>query len=110
MSEAIFYRVLDVPPEEKGEALAEFVASGKARVEVFQPQVQQFSKIPNTTFAYWSPHQVLVCFENCPLLEGTETLVRAGLGTTDNFRFLRLTWEIPASTRDELWISYAKGG
>jgi hypothetical protein len=36
--------------------------------------------------------------------------VRQGLATGDNFRFLRLRWEVPASSLNDRWRTYSKGG
>lgn len=81
-----------------------------------------FYKIPGTPFAYWSPNKIIEAFENAKSL-GDLTIVRNGMKTGDNARFLRYWWEV--SVEDEMfnahnvqeaedshkkWFPYNKGG
>jgi hypothetical protein len=48
-------------------------------------------------------------FTRWPSLEASGFVAKQGIGTSDNFRFLRLRWEIPSNST-ERWWSYSKGG
>lgn len=70
-----------------------------------------FEKLPNATISYWVEPSVLSVFgEYRPLDETAD--VRVGLQTSDDFRFLRLWWEVPPDRVGEgrRWIPFAKGG
>src|SRR5690606_30337233 len=69
-------------------------------------------RIPDTPFAYWSPPGIVELFDTFDSLHGQAIRVRQGLGSSDNFRFLRCWWEVsPAEVgHSSRWIPYAKGG
>lgn len=117
MSKAIFFRLLDVPPEEKGEALA-LLHDNHSLTDTFLRSVSSFLKIPGAPFAYWGSERLIAIFE-CHQALGSIAAVKQGLATADDFRFVRTWWEVPASTigysRPETrhgatWIHLAKGG
>lgn len=69
----------------------------------------EFSLLPGTPFVYWTSDAIRELFTANEPLEagGRESVV--GLQTSDDFRFLRLAWEVPASAGSE-WRLFAKGG
>jgi hypothetical protein len=78
-----------------------------------------FGGLAETPFAYWVPDKVRQILTKLPSLEPTHAEVRVGAQTSDDFRFLRLWFEVPpdrvARTREETfngrrWVSFAKGG
>ena len=71
-----------------------------------------FRTIPNYPFAYWAPTTLLSIFENHDTVYDAGFRVRQGLGSSDNFRFLRSWWEVSPDTIGfrNRWASYAKGG
>jgi hypothetical protein len=77
-----------------------------------------FLNLPGKPFAYWLSNNVLNTFIKWPPLEPAAAEVRTGPSTSDDFRFLRLSWEIPrnqiARSLDETfkmsWVALAKGG
>lgn len=76
-----------------------------------------FLKLPDARFAYWLHPSFLQLLKSHTQLSD-EQYVSFGLSTTDNFRFLRLRWEIePKSICHYLsgkyisgWVPLAKGG
>ena len=66
--------------------------------------------VPNGPFAYSVSCAVRALFKNLPPFEQSRITARAGLCTGDDFRFVRLTWEVEAVGDVGRWIPFAKGG
>lgn len=102
---AVFRRLLDEPA--KGPA----VHSGAGETYVRQPS--DFADIPGGPAAYWIDDALLKVFRANPTMKtiaGVE--VRQGLATADDFRFVRLWWEVPEDRVGfgKRWVPFAKGG
>ncbi|MGV8073349.1 MAG: Eco57I restriction-modification methylase domain-containing protein [Syntrophobacteraceae bacterium] len=69
-----------------------------------------FRMVPNTPFAYWVSDRVRQAFVDHPLFEADGRTAKQGLATADDFRFLRLWWEVPNRSLQETWLPFAKGG
>lgn len=80
--------------------------------KVFLRKPGDFSLIDGAPFAYWVDEHLIQNlnrfekFDNEELGRGT----RCGLGTLDDFRFLRLRWEVNVNSMSYLWKSYLHGG
>jgi hypothetical protein len=70
---------------------------------------QRFMKMPNRQLLYSLANQNL---RTESTFDPAACHVRAGLNTFDDFRFLRLWWEVPPSDlgQDRTWCSHWKGG
>ena len=77
------------------------------------------SRFPKHPFAYWTPTRVVQLFKTTPSFETKRRHVRCGMGTLDDFRFVRTWWEVrPANlarrredTRGAAkWVALAKAG
>lgn len=91
--------------QSKQDALKNAVHSGTAR------RFSDFMRLPNCSIAYWIPQALIRLYSGGRVLEGTAGLVRAGLQTSDDFRFCRLHWEVLATDiATEKWVPFAKGG
>ncbi len=117
MTPSLFFRLLKTPVDAKGEALRELVqnamredAARKERGETFALDSADFSLIPGSPFAYWALAAALPIFQGYPRAEGNAATFRRGLGTNDDFRFLRLFWEVLPETVGHVWWLLAKGG
>jgi hypothetical protein len=55
----------------------------------------QCNVLPLHPFIYWAKTSTLRQFIAHPTVEPTAGVVRQGLGTGDNFRFIRALWEVP---------------
>jgi hypothetical protein len=66
-------------------------------------------KLPGSTFAYRLPPSLVQLFDEFPSLAQSGFVAKQGIGTSDNFRFLRLRWEVPPLS-DNRWWRYSKGG
>jgi len=74
--------------------------------------LREFSSLPGNPFAYWAPKRFQELARSCTPLEAEGREVRQGLASSDDFRFIRAWWEVPAARvgRSERWIPFAKGG
>ena len=95
--------------DDKGALLAEAIRGSDSR-HAFVCDPGTFEAIPSKTFAYWAPTRVNRLFRNLPQVEGGGRMGRLGVNTTDDFRFLRLYWEIATLTGERRWMSIFKGG
>ena len=111
LSTMICFRLLD--SDDPATPLAEAVATlrrGEAAESVYAVNPESFRQVPNAPFAYWVSNEFKSVYKRLPTFE-SERLGRTtacGLGTTDNFRFLRLSWECPGDCGD--WTVYFDGG
>jgi hypothetical protein len=91
-------------------------------------QPRRFDDLPNHSFAYWLPPAMRQQFVKKPPFESESRMVRVGLQTSDDPRFVRVWWEVPASAvcppsqhpakyedsycvaGDYRWFPFSKGG
>ena len=71
-----------------------------------------FEPLPDCPFLYWVPSDILSVFTKFTPFESNGRDICQGAGTTDDFRFLRFWWEVPAEFVGigRHWIPFAKGG
>jgi hypothetical protein len=82
-------------------------------------RVASFEAIPGFPLAYWLPREFLNLFQKHQPFEPRYGRVCQGLGTTDDFRFCRVRFEVPATllgvysakghADSGQWIPYVKG-
>jgi hypothetical protein len=112
-SETVFFRLLKIPIDDKGDALAAQIAAlntaGEAE-ETFALDPADFGVIPGSPFAYWAKESIFRIFREIPPAEGNVASFRLGLKTNDDFRFLRLFWEIAPQAIGMIWRYHCKGG
>lgn len=110
-----FLRLLPIPIDAKGDVLAERIAAlnaaGRAE-DVFTLDPAAFAQIPGSPFAYWVGEAIRKLFGTWPSFSATGLSAQIGASTKDDFRFLRLYWEVNVGTigRDLRWVPFAKGG
>jgi len=104
---------LPAPKKAKGETLAARIAALNAAAqpeETYLLDPAQFALIPGSPFAYWATESMFRIFREIPPAEGNVASFRLGLTTNDDFRFLRLSWEVSTGTIGPLWRCFSKGG
>lgn len=69
-----------------------------------------FARLPNTPFAFHAPPTVVDMWESGTTLDPAVARVRTGGKTFDNFRYLRLWWELAPDAVARGWTWYEKGG
>lgn len=72
--------------------------------------LQEFNNIPRSPFAYWAPNSMRRHFADLPSLEPAYAIVRAGLSTGDDKRFVRYRWEVSHEDLGLRWRRFSKGG
>jgi hypothetical protein len=106
-----FLRVLEA--DDKAAALLAAIrdpetARGKQRFEV---NPASFASVPRSPFAYWVSERLRGLFNALPPLESEGRLARQGMVTADDFRFARLSFEVPVPALcSGRWRTFAKGG
>jgi len=118
--QAIFLRLVKDTDRAQALALAcQAAREGNAGNRVFRVAPEELEEIPGAPLAYWVPRSMRQLFTETPSLEGIGADVREGLGTRDDFRFVRAFWEVDpakiARSRKETfegkrWVPFAKGG
>lgn len=87
------FRLLEA--DEKGRSLYEAVheADDPRR---FRADPATFDDVPGAPFSYWVSDYVRRLFKKLPAFESGHRVAVVGLQTSDNFRFVRCWWEVPA--------------
>src|SRR5690554_6153990 len=83
------------------------VRSNESCPDVYSVDPEDFNKIPGSPFSYWLGPDGLDAFNRLPYPGDQGITARQGLGTADDFRFVRCWWEVHSSN---IWKPYAKGG
>jgi hypothetical protein len=110
---SLFLRLLG--EEDKGaalEAAVRAVAAGEADARVFEVDPESFGQVPGVPFAYWIGDSIRKVFSDLCTFEKEGRYARRGPSTSDDFRYLRLSWEIQSERKDGfgVWRHFAKGG
>ena len=110
----ICFRLLDAkdPAQPLADAM-QALAQGAATQDTYTVDPVSFRHVPNAPFAYWVSDTIRKLFTTLPPFENEERTAKVGLQTSDDFRFVRCSWETPL-TPEELtqrnWYHFAKGG
>lgn len=115
MTYTTFFRLLKTPIDDKGEALAAQIAALNAAghaEETFTLNPADLSLIPGSPFAYWVGDTIRKLFTTLPSMTASGISIQHGASTKNDFRFLRLWWEVPPGEvgQHSRWAPFAKGG
>jgi hypothetical protein len=79
-----------------------------------------FRGLNGSVFAYWIPHAILARYLAFPHVDDAVAACKQGLASADDFRFFRLSWEVPPQcfglrqgqtvSSIDGWMPIAKGG
>ncbi|MGI9069400.1 MAG: Eco57I restriction-modification methylase domain-containing protein [Pyrinomonadaceae bacterium] len=113
--------------EDKRQALGEALHyENEPRRFVVSPE--DFRQVPNAPFCYWVSHDIRKLFSELQSFDCDGRAIKQGLGTGDDFRFVRTSWEVlanevcpeaaysknPAGSYcvlgEYIWFPFAKGG
>ncbi len=114
LDEAIMIRALR--DTDKEAALRSRIDSVGSVDEVFDVPVSRLSKIPGKPLAYWIPRTFLTAWQSAHSFSDQSVQALKGLSSADNFRFLRLYWEVECANIDVSgrnaceWVPMVKGG
>lgn len=104
-----FIRVLEFSDKES--TLKNFCCSfrsGKPDFGAFSVDASTFRSLPSSVFAYWMNPSVGDAFSRFRNFAEHSLKAQVGCSTKDDFRFLRLWWELQEPS--DKWIDLAKGG
>ncbi len=98
--------------EEINEAVAAVYSNNGNNSLLWLIPSKEFEILPGSPLPYWAPPDYRQCFSKFSSLEKNGIEIKQGLGTTDDFRFVRCCWEVPACSigNGKRWRMYAKGG
>ena len=103
-----FIRLVDA--EDRSTLLAESISAhrgGRSAPRVYSVEPASLLALPGAPVAYWLPSSLRDLFTRLPRIEGEAADVRQGSWPGDDFRQLRLWWEVGTGAD---WVPYAKGG
>jgi hypothetical protein len=106
-----FLRLLSA--SNKAAALAEVstkLRAGEPDTRAFLVNPEAFDEIPGKPFVYWASEAVRETFCRFPAFESHGRVVKQGLATADDFRFVREWWEVSGNNAAGKWFPFAKGG
>lgn len=113
----IFLRL--VRETDRPSALLEIAAADNITADhrVFVVEQSAFSTVPGSPISYWVHSSIRDLFR-IGRIEGVDAEVRIGTSTGDDFRFVRLFWEVRPENIDtdghpregRSWVPFAKGG
>jgi hypothetical protein len=86
------------------------VRCGHIDDDIFEVTPDSLYRIPGSPFAYWVSNSIRNLFRDLPSFQSDHLMAKAGLTTSDDFRFLRLDWECPPNSNTSSWINMTKGG
>ena len=95
-----------VKAEDKRTALMSAVHDVTGAGSRLDVDAEDFAAIPGSPFAYWVSPAMRSLFRSNDSVAGRGILTKCGLGTLDDFRFLRTWWE---PTHQEAWRHFIKG-
>lgn len=111
-TDSFFFRVLD--ERDKRASIEDFFVKDQLtnRALVIWRHLHLFDRIPGKILCYWLPNGLLTSIADARNLRSEGGNARHGLQTTDDFRFLRLAWEVAPTLigRGRKWVHFAKGG
>ena len=109
----VFVRLIEA--EDKGRELR-LAIQGERTDGIFSADASSFLLVPGSPFCYWVSDEVRQLFDKLPPLSSDGREAFLGASSKDDFRYLRLTWEVAFKTADSKtgrggkWVDYAKGG
>jgi hypothetical protein len=107
--EIVFLRVLEELDDKRMALRAAIISPDTPGTHRrFDVDASTFASVPGSPFAYWVSDSVRSLYRSAPSFESEGREARQGLATADDFRFVRLWWEVRVPGNK--WFPYAKGG
>lgn len=108
---AIFLRL--IKEKDKSSALnkaCQDYRNDRENILNFKVDMSSFDLIPSKPFSYWVSSDIYNLFSEKIVFETKQRTTKVGLATGDNFRFLRLWYEIDYKNLNKKWYVHVKGG
>lgn len=90
--------------------VSDAIKNNRMDKRVFRIDPEVFRQLPGTAFAYWVDPSTRETFVKFPEFESNRTnlVAKRGVNSNDDFRFLRVWWEV--ASRSGRWVNHPKGG
>jgi hypothetical protein len=108
-----FFGMLETPNKDSNlRRSIQDTANGVHSHDTFEHQMTAFTAVPGDMLAYWCSERWLKRFADCPTAADLGVIAKKGLETGDDFRYLRLLWEVPTDQISPFsrWTPFSKGG
>jgi len=108
--QTLFFRLL--ARDDKEATLRSAIATvnrGELAAHLFHVDPSSFRQVHGSPFAYWVSERIRQLFRDLPPFESEDRRLRLGDHPSDDFRYLRLRWEIPPDSKSLEWLAYYKG-
>ncbi len=108
--QTLFFRLL--AQDDKEATLRSAIATANREelaAHVFHVDPSSFRQVPGSPFAYWVSEHVRRTFVRLPSFKEHGRDVLVGGQTSDDFKFLKLYWEVVYNSGKE-WVPFYKGG
>ncbi|SBW20215.1 hypothetical protein FDG2_1626 [Candidatus Protofrankia californiensis] len=89
-------------------SMISFCRTGAVTEGCYEVASESFRTIPGSPFAYWVPEAIMGLFSEGEMFEAAGRFARTTNNFSDNFRYVRLAWEISPDNL-EGWRPWAKG-
>ena len=109
--ETVFIRAIEA--DDKATAIRQAIEHNTGSLRDrrrFEVDPLLFNAVPGTPFAYWVSASLRRLFKELPPFGIDGRTAKQGLGTGDDFRFVRAWWEIGSPTFQNGWVPLAQGG
>jgi len=106
----VFLRVLEVDDKATGLLGAIREPERVRGQQRFELDPRSFASMPRSPFAYWVSERLRRLFTDLSPFDGEGRTAKVGLQTSDDFRFVRAWWAVPAAHVSARWFPFAKGG
>jgi hypothetical protein len=87
--------------------------SGAQNNCLIEMEPESFKALPGAPFSYWVTAKGRAAFKDRPSFADQGALVKVGMQTGDDGRFVRCWWEVSFASKqlsESYWASFAKGG
>lgn len=93
--ESIFFRLLiDLEKGDELQQLTKDCLNGYMSEKAFIINPASFDQLGGKPYAYWVSEPIIQTLSSYPRIEGNIAVIRVGMQTGDDFRFLRCLWEV----------------
>lgn len=108
----VFLRALEADDKAAAVLAAIHGASGASGLQRFEVDPNSFKALPGAPFAYWASERLRAVFRAFLPFATGENVVKQGLASGDDFRFMRLWWEVSPVRIGihNTWVTVSKGG
>ncbi|HVC94155.1 MAG TPA: BREX-1 system adenine-specific DNA-methyltransferase PglX [Pirellulales bacterium] len=93
-------------------AAIEAASRAELHRNAFVSPAARYERMPRNVYGYWMSDELVSLYDPAQSIDARVADVKQGTVTADDFRFLRLAWEVDSETigLEQRWPYFAKGG